>query len=311
MNVPRIAVICGGPSAYKSINILALEGYLCGIAIASEDKDQTTLLGNEAGRMQLPFEKMHTRADLSKLEAWFGKAQPDAVFSIGFPYLVPTELLSKLPGKFINFHHGPLPKYRGAMPIFEVLRAGEKETAVTVHVMEAEFDEGPVVFSEPIPIDEHETFGSLAVKIADRTSLAVQNTAQMLLFGNNLPAMTQNEEEAAYFPVPEPEDTLISWPYMEAKEIVALVNACNPWNNGADTFLRDRPIKLLSVSLNAQQTTSAEPGTILHIAPDQPVRVACINGEVLDIHIIHNEYGVLPSHFLARQHIQQGHLFKQ
>jgi methionyl-tRNA formyltransferase len=311
MTLPRIAVICGGPSAYKSINILAIEGYLCGIAIGSKDHKQTALLEREAGRMHIPFEKIHSYSEIEKLDAWLAETKPDAVFSIGFPYRLTEKLLNQLPHKFINFHHGPLPKYRGAMPIFEVLRAGEPETAVTVHIMEAEFDEGPVIFTEPIKIDQQETFGSLAVKIADRTSIAVQNTAQMLLFGNSLPSIIQDQQSAGYFPMPEEEDTLINWPYMEAHEIMSLVNACNPWNNGADTFIRDRPVKLVSVSLNTSETTTAQPGTILRMEPDRPVQVACLNGKVLDIHIISNEYGVLPSHHLARQHITQGHLFKQ
>lgn len=311
MEQPRIAILCGGPSAFQSIQILALEKYLCGIAIASEEPEIIRQLEREAKQQDLPFEKLMSRDDLSKLDAWMELARPDAIFSIGFPYRIPADLLEKAPNKFINFHHGPLPKYRGAMPIFEVLRAGEAETAISVHLMAAEFDEGPVIFQEPIAIDEHETFGSLAVKIADRTTLAVQNTAQMLRFGGNLPAFPQDEEEADYFPKPEAEDTLINWPYMTASEIVALVNACNPWNGGADTFIHQRPVKLVSVSIAEAGQTTAQPGTILQLEPNAPVQVACVGGEVLDVHIVSNEYGVLPSHYLGRQRVLTGHIFKQ
>jgi methionyl-tRNA formyltransferase len=244
MEQPRIAILCGGPSAFQSIQILALEKYLCGIAIASEESEAADQLEKEAKQLDLPFEKLVTRADLTKLDAWMEAAQPDAVFSIGFPYRIPAALLEKVPNKFINFHHGPLPKYRGAMPIFEVLRAGEAETAISVHLMDAEFDEGAVVFQEPIAIDEHETFGSLAVKIAD-------------------------------------------------------------------TFMHQRPVKLVAVSIAEAGQTTAQPGTILQLEPNAPVQVACVGGEVLNIHIVSNEYGVLPSHYLGRQRVLTGHIFKQ
>ncbi len=311
MNRPRIAVICGGPSAYKSIQLLALEGYLCGIAIGTDEEEVSILLGKESTKMGLPFEWISKKSELIKLEKWLDETKPDAVFSMGFPFLVPKTILDKFPGKFINFHHGPLPSYRGATPIFEVLRAGEKETGVTVHLMEAEFDEGPIVFMEPIPIIYGETFGSLAVKMADRMSIAAQNVAQMLSFGSQLPAIPQSNDGAAYFPKPDPEDTLIRWPYMEAKEIVDLINACNPWNKGADTFLNQNPIKVVLASKVENEKTTAEPGTILTLEVNKPVYVACMNGEVIELEILSNEYGVFPGHFLLRQQIRVGHIFKQ
>ncbi len=307
---PRIILLCGGESSFPAIHLLALEKYLSGIVIGGKEKEAIHFLRKQTSVVGIPFFQLSSALALHELKTWLEQQKPDAVFSIGFPYRIPLEILILIPGRFFNFHMGPLPKYRGSMPIFEVLRAGEKETAIAVHKMEAEFDTGAIVFQEPLSIEEGETFGSLAVKMRDRLPLVAQNLAQMLEFGVNVPAFEQQQEGAAYHSFPDEEDTRIIWPYMEADKIIALINACNPWNQGADTMFGHTKVKIIAASVSETRQKNTEiPGTVLHICNNEAVKVACINEQCIEIDIIATAEGTLPAWKLKKLGLTKGVTF--
>ncbi len=78
--------------------------------------------------------------------------QVDLVISAACPQILREEILSLPPLGCINVHSAPLPRYRGMLPTFWVLYEHEKETAVTVHMMNEELDDGPIIMQEPVPI---------------------------------------------------------------------------------------------------------------------------------------------------------------
>ncbi len=299
----KTIVICGGKTAFQSIHLLALEGNLAGVVIGGKDTESAQILEQFASGSNIPFLSIHSGKDVPQLEEWIKNIQPESIFSINFPFIISEKLLELLPGKWFNFHMGPLPSYRGAMPIFEVLKAGEKETAIAVHQMVTETDEGPVVFQEPVTIDPNETFGSLAIKLRERTSLAVQNLVQMMEFGTNVPLIEQDESLAEYFPMPEMEETRIIWENMNAEEIVNLINACNPWNDGADV-IRQQPFKIVSATAESD-SHGQKAGTVLSM-DTHSVKIACIDDSIINTHIVKLESGVFQAGELTRLFIQIG-----
>ena len=289
----RILVLCGGKFAFPSLQQLGMENFICAVAIGKGDKNCVTLLDNESQRSGFAFASFPDKQSLSGLRAWIDSVQPDYIFSISFPFLLSEEVLAYGPDRFINFHPGPLPNYRGPMPLFEVLRYREKHTAICVHFMNAEFDEGAIILSEQIAINPGETYGSLAVKLSERLAQVTLNMAQMLQFASVIPSTEQQPHEGRYFENPETEDTFIQWKRMTAAQIVALINACNPWNQGADTILTGKPVKLVSASLS-ENSHNEQPGKITAIS-DLALSVACINNEIIDVHIVGGDHGFMTS----------------
>lgn len=288
----KIVVLCGGKFAFSSIQLLALEKYLGGIVIGGEEKETVTLLKQEAGKASIPFLHVPSSGKVEELEHWIRQLNPDAVFCICFPYLLPATLLNLMPGRFINFHPGPLPEYRGPMPIFEVIRSCEKETALSIHLMNERFDEGAIILREPLALINGETHGSLALKLADRTSIAVMNIAEMIRYGTVVPTLEQSSISARYHPKAAYVDTCINWDQMHAKEIEALINACNPWNNGADTQLNNLPVKI-AVAEAVNLFHREEPGTILRLNDSGSLHVACVEQQQLLIKVLITENGIL------------------
>ncbi len=299
MSELKILVLCGGRFALPAIQQLAVEQYLCGIVIGKGEQEIVDVVEKECSATNMPFKSIQSSAKMQELETWIRELNPDAVFSICFPYRLPESLLSFGKDKFINFHTGALPQYRGPMPIFETLRYGETETAISVHFMDAEFDEGDVVFRETVTISNDDTFGTLAGKLAVRAALVALNMAQMLEYGSMIPREPQNENEARYFEKPEKEDTFIQWNRMDAEEIINLINACNPWNNGADTILNGKPVKIISASIEEEPHFSPV-GSIYHVNPiSEQVKVACLHNKLINIKIISCEYGIVTAGYFA------------
>lgn len=67
--------------------------------------------------------------------------EADYFIVVAYGKILPVELL-EIPKKYpINIHGSILPKYRGASPIQTALINGEKETGVTIMVMNEKMDE--------------------------------------------------------------------------------------------------------------------------------------------------------------------------
>ena len=103
-----------------------------------------------------------------QLEAWGA----EWVVLAGFLALIGPKVLAKFPDRVINSHPSLLPKYVGAgmygERVFEaVVAAGERETGVTFHLVNARFDEGRVLHHVKIPV----LAGESAAQWAERLKL--------------------------------------------------------------------------------------------------------------------------------------------
>ena len=77
---------------------------------------------------------------------------PDLLISIAGNEIFRKPLIDLAPMGCINLHTALLPKYRGLMPSFWVLKNGEKETGVSVFFVDEGIDSGPILVQERIKI---------------------------------------------------------------------------------------------------------------------------------------------------------------
>lgn len=286
----KILVLCGGKFAFRALQLLAYEKFICAIGIGKSNNSIIDALERESEDNNIGFKSFPNQKSVSEMRSWIDEIKPDYIFSISFPFLIPESVLSYGPDKFINFHPGPLPQYRGVMPIFEVLKNQETETAICAHFMNENFDEGNIIFNDPITISENETYGKLAVRLSNRTAQVALNTANMLQFGSNIPNQPQDNSLSYYYEKPELSDTYINWKRMSAEEILALINACNPWNNGADATLNEEQIKIIIAKI-LNKPHNNQPGTIVSIT--DTINVACNDNKQISIEFLSTEQGIM------------------
>jgi methionyl-tRNA formyltransferase len=93
------------------------------------------------------------------------KLQPDVILSVGWRRLFPKTLLKIPKIMSLNVHGSLLPKYKGFAPINWAILMGEKETGITVHVMDEKVDSGDIVIQKKVKIADEETAYDVYLKI--------------------------------------------------------------------------------------------------------------------------------------------------
>ena len=102
------------------------------------------------------------------LHAELDRHEIDLVVCLGF--LSPFETRGKFDGRAMNVHPALVPAFSGrgfyGRRVHEaVLASGVKLTGVTVHFIDAEYDTGPVIVQESVPVLEGDTPESLAERV--------------------------------------------------------------------------------------------------------------------------------------------------
>ncbi|MCE2455227.1 MAG: phosphoribosylglycinamide formyltransferase [Gemmatimonadetes bacterium] len=94
----------------------------------------------------------------------------DIVCLAGYLRLVPEAVIARFRGRIVNIHPALLPRFGGegmyGIRIHRaVLEAGERVTGATVHHVTEEYDKGPVIDREEVPVLEGDTPESLARRV--------------------------------------------------------------------------------------------------------------------------------------------------
>lgn len=94
----------------------------------------------------------------------------DLVVLAGFLWKVPPALINAFPRRIINIHPALLPKYGGKGMYGQhvhqaVIDNREKESGITIHYVDEQFDHGDRIFQATCPVLENDTAESLAGRI--------------------------------------------------------------------------------------------------------------------------------------------------
>lgn len=96
--------------------------------------------------------------------------QADFIVLAGFLLRIPDDILNEYPQRIVNIHPSLLPKYGGkgmyGHHVHEaVLKANEKESGITIHYVDGQYDEGDVIFQAQCPVLPDDTPDSLATRV--------------------------------------------------------------------------------------------------------------------------------------------------
>ena len=80
------------------------------------------------------------------------KFEPDLLISILGNQIFKEPIINLAPKGCLNLHTALLPKYRGLMPTFWVMKNDEKHTGVSVFFVDKGIDSGPIVVQEKVEI---------------------------------------------------------------------------------------------------------------------------------------------------------------
>jgi len=94
----------------------------------------------------------------------------DWIVLAGFLWKIPTEIIRTFPRHIVNIHPALLPGFGGkgmyGKHVHEaVIRSGEKESGITIHLVNEQYDQGEIIFQSKLTIEKNETPETLAEKI--------------------------------------------------------------------------------------------------------------------------------------------------
>ena len=125
-----------------------------------------------------------SRADFDReLAAQLTKRDVGLVCLAGFMRLAGQPLLDAFPNAILNIHPSLLPSFPGLDPQRQALAHGVKVSGVTVHLVTAELDGGPIVLQRPVPVVEGDTPVTLAARILEEEHRAYPEAVRIVLAG--------------------------------------------------------------------------------------------------------------------------------
>lgn len=134
------------------------------------------------------------------------QAAPDLIVSFQFGFIFKPEALEAARLGALNLHSGALPRNAGVNPTFWCMKAGEADTACTLHWIDRGIDTGPLLEVRPLALDYTRSLFSNWIANYGNGAQMIEDAVLALGRGKQLPSIAQVDSERHYVPKPTPED---------------------------------------------------------------------------------------------------------
>jgi methionyl-tRNA formyltransferase len=197
---------------------------------------------------------------------------PDVGVVVAYGHILKPDLLAIPRRGMVNVHPSLLPELRGAAPVEWAILRGLETTGVTIMVMEAGMDSGPILHRLPHHIQPGTTGGELSAHLAEMGAQALIE-ALALWEQDGLHPVPQDDAHATFAPKLTREVAHIDWT-RPAVEIARQTLALDP-RPGAWTTLDGTEVKLFR---GRPDDAAGAPGAVL--TANGHLLIACGEGAV-------------------------------
>jgi methionyl-tRNA formyltransferase len=228
--------------------------------------------------IQVPVHQPEKLKD-EDFKRWISEIGPscDAFVIVSYGKILPQWLLD-LPKKgIVNVHGSLLPRWRGASPIQAAIAAGDSTSGITIMLIDAEMDHGPILAQAEAPIMDDDTGGKLHDRLAKLGGETLPGILADYLDGKIRPR-EQNHEEATYCKILTRDDGKLDFS-KPAQELERLIRAYDPWP-GTWTEIDGKRLKILEAkegNVDRSQIIGA------FLVRDGIPCFACADGTVLEV----------------------------
>ena len=240
-------VFMGSPEfAVSILHALGTRYQVCGVVTqpdkpAGRGKNLTPppvkILAEQLGYPVIQPDKMKAPGVFEQLAAW----APDFIVVAAFGRILRQNVLELPRLGCINVHASYLPRWRGAAPIQAAILHGDLSTGVSIMLMDAGIDTGPVLMRERVIIEPSDDAITLTSRLASVGADLLLQALDGYLDGILTPS-PQDEEGATYAPMINKEDGLLDFT-LPAEALERRVRAYIDWP-GAYMLLGDEVLKV-------------------------------------------------------------------
>ena len=184
----RLAVLASG----RGSNLQAIIEHFDSLArgrvakvalVASNRADSPALIG--AATASIDIAHFNAADDGSELLALLRKFRIDLVVLAGYLKRIQPTVIREYAGRIINIHPALLPAFGGegmygARVHEAVIASGARETGVTVHLVDDEYDRGPIVTQWRVPVNQSDTAESLAKRVLNVEHVVYPHAVEMV-----------------------------------------------------------------------------------------------------------------------------------
>ncbi len=184
----RLAVLASGRGSNLQAIIdhfdnLARERVAKVVLVASNRADSPALL--RAATASIDTANFNPNDDGSELLALLQKFRIDLVVLAGYLKRIPPMVINEYAGRIINIHPALLPAFGGegmygARVHEAVIASGATETGVTVHLVDDEYDRGPILAQWRVRVDKSDTAESLAARVLNVEHVVYPRVVEMV-----------------------------------------------------------------------------------------------------------------------------------
>jgi methionyl-tRNA formyltransferase len=121
--------------------------------------------------------------ELASVESLTRACAPELGLCTGYPWKLPPEVLSIPRLGVVNGHPSRLPRHRGPYPFAWAIREGDTELGLTYHLMEAEYDTGPILAQGTSPMPEDTSLEGLVPTLQAMTAELLPLALRRLVAG--------------------------------------------------------------------------------------------------------------------------------
>jgi methionyl-tRNA formyltransferase len=211
--------------------------------------------------------------------------RPDILMVVGWYYMVPRVLREMAMLGAVGLHASLLPKYRGGAPLVWATINGETQTGVSFFYFADGVDDGDIIGQRSFEIAFDDDIAALVNK-ASQASVELLREYVPRLAAGRAPRIPQDHSQATFVSQRKPEDGLIDWQRLSARQVYDWVRAQTRPYPGAFTFLHDEKVTIWKSTFSARAPKLDEPpGTIIpNLSPaSESFGVCCADGYVLQI----------------------------
>jgi methionyl-tRNA formyltransferase len=208
--------------------------------------------------------------------------QADLYVVAAFGQILPQKVLDQPRYGTLNIHASLLPRYRGPDPIAEAIMQGDAESGVTIMLLDAGIDTGPMLFKRRLALAKDETTGSLTQRLSDLGALALTEMLPEWIAGSIAPE-PQNEELASHTRMLKKEDGEMDFS-LGAAALERKIRAYSPWPS-AYTYWQGRLLKLVQAQpIPFEADGDVQPGQVILHRDTGEDRLTIVTGSgLLDI----------------------------
>ena len=167
----RVAVLISGSGTNMAALLYASRAATCPYEIVLVASNRADAAGLKLAKAEgvptftLSHEGMEREAHDAAMHAAILASSAEFVALAGYMRILTPGLVSKWQGRMINIHPSLLPRYPGLHTHQRAIEAGDSQAGVTVHLVTAELDDGPVLGQTPVAIIPGDTAETLAARV--------------------------------------------------------------------------------------------------------------------------------------------------